>query len=95
MKKCDECDQTFKSSYFLGRHKVSHGVEKKVKIQETKIKKTKVKLYLTKKIDLSINSLNFQNTNIMEIPYEQFADVSRIITDAYGAIIEKSEMLTI
>lgn len=101
MKKCDECDQTFKSSYFLGRHKVTHGgietpklMEVQAKVNEV-AKKMTVKLYLKKRIDISVPNLNAINANLLVIPYEQFGDVSRIITEAYGNIIEKSEMIEI
>ena len=101
MKKCDICDKEFKSSYFLNRHKVFHGMVEPPKIQEVKtiqsnnVKKIRVKIYLTKRIDLSVPNVEVRNSNIIEVPYDQFADISRIITDAYGAIIEKSEMITV
>lgn len=101
MKKCDICDQIFKSSYFLERHKISHEIMSDIEVQKIEVsrveaeKKIMVKLYLKKKIDLSVNSLDFKNTNEMIVPYEQFPDISRIIKEAYGDIIEKSEMMSV
>ena len=101
MKKCDDCDQTFKSSYFLGRHKITHGGFAHPPTEQIQIKKAEaekkitVKIYLKKRIDLSVPNVNAINSNLIEVPYDQFADISRIITDAYGAIIEKSEMITV
>ena len=45
--------------------------------------------------NLSVPNVDTKNSNLIEVPYDQFADISRIITDGYGAIIEKSEMVTI
>lgn len=98
MKKCSICDQNFNSSYFLERHKVSHGLTEDPTMQKIKTnrieteKNMRVILYLKKKIDLSVNKLNFSNTNILDIPYEQFPDISRMISEGYGNIIERSEM---
>ena len=101
MKKCTDCDQTYKSSYFLQRHRVSHGDSDNNKVETIQVKqneiekKMRVKIYLKRRIDISVPNVNGINTNMVDVPYEQFADVSRVITEAYGPIIEKSEMYKI
>lgn len=99
MKKCPDCGQEFNSSYWEGRHRVSHGTPETDRVNAIKsissdtAAKYMVKIILNKAIDLSVNDHNWQGATEIVIPYEQFGDICRIITDAYPGIIEKHEML--
>lgn len=102
MKKCSECGRTFNSSYYLAKHKVIHGTPESQKAEKKGIplahdappKLPDVKIYLKQRIDLSVNALHFNSANELQVPYEQMADIMRIITEAYGQdMILKHELL--
>lgn len=93
---CEECGQTYYSSYYFQRHKVEHGKGEGIiaPAADLSIKMPDVTIYLKKRIDFSVNTLTLNATNEIRVPYEQAADVKRIITDGYGAdIIDREELM--
>lgn len=100
MKKCEDCGKTFNSSYWLGRHRVEHGdqftAEKQVTLASPKpVKMPDIFLEFKRPVEISVGShLSLQYVREARIPYDMFPDVSRILTEAYGAdIIESQEIV--
>lgn len=87
MKKCTECGAEFQSSYYLGRHRVSHttpGAESVMLANDIPIKMPRVELTFTRKVELSVGSVSIRNETTAVVPYEQVPDVIRILQEAYG-----------